>query len=261
MCNVDSKNNKKDNVIHFNFRGGRMINTTQSLARNPDARWNGAVELFKARATRPRRHGGQAKAFTPNDLRRVFAFLEKERSSPEADTVKICLSFMAGLRACEISGLHVSDVTNPDGSTADFIRVRANVTKNGRPREIPMCPELKQAIEDFRAKYPDSEWLAVSDRYNVVKHQSANSVTVWFHWLYRQCGLEKCSSHSGRRTFITTACRNLPPDCSLRDVQVIAGHARLDTTQAYIECSPSMRSVTNIVGAMLSDADGEGTPE
>jgi integrase/recombinase XerD len=261
MQDIDSKNNGQNNVIHFNFKGGRMINSAKSGSKALDVGWNGPAELFKTQARRRRRHGGQAKMFRPNDLQNVFAFILAKRSSPEADMVKVCLSFMAGLRACEIAGLRVSDVTNADGSTASFIRIRAEVSKNGRPREIPICPELKQAIDEFRAKYPDSEWLAVSHRYKSVKHQSANAVTVWFHWLYRKCGLEKCSSHSGRRTFITLACRNLPRECSLRDVQLIAGHRRLDTTQSYIECSPSMGSVTNVVGALLSDADGEGAPQ
>ncbi len=65
---------------------------------------------------------------------------------------------------------------------------------------------------------------------------SAASVTVWFHKLYGGLGLVGCSSHSGRRTFITRAARKIvEAGGSLRDVQQLAGHASLATTERYIE--------------------------
>jgi integrase/recombinase XerD len=58
---------------------------------------------------------------------------------------------------------------------------------------------------------------------------------VWFGRLYRKLGFTGASSHSGRRTFITQAARKII-QCggSLRDVQELAGHASLATTQSYI---------------------------
>jgi integrase len=44
------------------------------------------------------------------------------------------------------------------------------------------------------------------------------------------------SSHSGRRTFITRAARRVSEvGGSVRDVQQLAGHVSLQTTQHYIE--------------------------
>ena len=62
------------------------------------------------------------------------------------------------------------------------------------------------------------------------------AIVCWFARAYRAIGLTGCSSHSGRRTFITRAARQpYRTGGSLRDVQVLAGHRSLLTTQAYID--------------------------
>ena len=66
---------------------------------------------------------------------------------------------------------------------------------------------------------------------------SPGAVQVWFHRLYGELGLKGASSHSGRRTFITKSARIVEAGGSSRDVQELAGHASLSTTQRYIEGS------------------------
>jgi hypothetical protein len=63
----------------------------------------------------------------------------------------------------------------------------------------------------------------------------AGSIVNWFRQLYRELSLNSCSSHSGRRTFITNAARLVfKAGGSLRDVQQLAGHRSIEQTQAYI---------------------------
>jgi integrase/recombinase XerD len=67
-------------------------------------------------------------------------------------------------------------------------------------------------------------------------HLKANSVVNWFAALFKELGFEGCSSHSGRRSFITVAARNIHKSgCSLRDVQLLAGHRSIETTERYID--------------------------
>jgi integrase/recombinase XerD len=57
-----------------------------------------------------------------------------------------------------------------------------------------------------------------------------------FRGWYSDLGLAGCSSHSGRRTFLTLAARKINlVGGSIRDIQALAGHQSLQTTQRYIE--------------------------
>jgi site-specific recombinase XerD len=66
---------------------------------------------------------------------------------------------------------------------------------------------------------------------------SPGAVQVWFHRLYAtSLGFEGASSHSGRRTFVTNCAKKIiGVGGSLRDVQEMAGHVSLATTQKYIQ--------------------------
>src|SRR5208337_5142385 len=68
------------------------------------------------------------------------------------------------------------------------------------------------------------------------RQTSAAAIVNLFAVWYRALGFNGCSSHSGRRGFITNAARKIGTvGGSLRDVQLLAGHASLSTTQRYIE--------------------------
>ena len=77
----------------------------------------------------------------------------------------------------------------------------------------------------------------------------AMAIVNWFARLYRKAGLEGCSSHSGRRTFITNAARLVHKvGGSLRDVQQLAGHSSISMTQRYIEGhTPAKRALVNLI--------------
>jgi integrase/recombinase XerD len=64
---------------------------------------------------------------------------------------------------------------------------------------------------------------------------TAKSLVNWFTQLYRELGMVGCSSHSGRRTFITQSARIIAKTGgSLRDIQELAGHRAITTTERYI---------------------------
>ena len=177
---------------------------------------------------------GHAKIVDADELQRLLSLVAARRMA-ERDAVIILLSFKAGLRACEISGLDWSMVTAASGQIGDSVAVSGTIAKNGRARRIPMHPQLKRALSRLwkAADNPRHGAVLVSQKGG---NLTAGSVVNWFGALYAQADLTGCSSHSGRRTFITLTARLVArAGGCLRDVQELAGHSALTTTEAYIE--------------------------
>ena len=177
---------------------------------------------------------GTAKIVGPNDQRRLLDYVSSRRYGTR-NTAVLLLSFKAGLRACEVAGLDWLMVTTASGGLADIIEIDGAIAKNGRARRLPMHPELRKALValNLQAGSPRRGPVIRSQRGG---HLTPGSIVNWFTALYANLGLLGCSSHSGRRTFITTSARLLGRvGGSLRDVQELAGHSALTTTASYIE--------------------------
>jgi integrase/recombinase XerC len=181
--------------------------------------------------------GKQAKILADKQVRAVLAELDRRRY-PLRDRVMFLLSMKAGLRAKEIASVTWAMVTNAGGQIADVIALENRASKGkGGGRHIPVHPALKAALT---ALYRERVDKARPDMPVVHSERdrglSAAAVVVWFHRLYAGLGMVGCSSHSGRRSFITRAARKISEvGGSLRDVQALAGHASLGTTARYIE--------------------------
>ena len=112
---------------------------------------------------------------------------------------------------------------------------RASKGKTGG-RSIPMHADLAAASSPCRQTRGRGGTPSAGDLFRTRAGMSAASVQLWFHRLYSTLELGGCSSHSGRRTFITRAARKVSEaGGSLRDVQQLAGHTSLAMTQRYIE--------------------------
>jgi integrase/recombinase XerD len=183
--------------------------------------------------------GGQAKTLSEADIRRLIKVAKSSRH-PLRNHVIVLLSVRAGLRAGEIAGLDWSMVTDGRGRVGALIELPGRVTKYGLARRIPLHRELKAALRAL-AKVDGNDGPVVgSERYSHDGQSrlpmTAKSVVNWFTSVCRGAGLEGCSSHSGRRTFVTRAARLVhKAGGSLRDVQQLAGHRSIETTQAYID--------------------------
>ncbi len=181
--------------------------------------------------------GRQAKVMQPGEQRRLLIVASRGRM-PERDRVIVLLALRAGLRAREIANLTWGMVYDATGGIGTMIEVHDVIAKRGAGRRVPMHPKLRQALSTLRRKLPPEhvEPDAIICRSLRGEALRPNSVVNWFVAWCRAAGLQGCSSHSGRRTFITRAARAAHrAGASLRDVQMLAGHRSIETTQGYID--------------------------
>ena len=150
----------------------------------------------------------------------------------------VLLSFKSGLRACEIASLTWSMATTATGELSDAISLPNRASKGkGGGRTIPLHDELRMALANLKSVRGDKARPELPVIYSErAPGYSANAIAVWFLTRFREVGIEGASSHSGRRSFITALAKKITEaGGSLRDVQELAGHSSLGTTQRYIQ--------------------------
>lgn len=198
----------------------------------------------------------RARVLDDDHVDRVIKHIRATSNSPVSDELKVLLSVYAGLRACEIAAMTLDCVVDADGRIGKTIVISRHAAKGGCERIIPMHPQIRDALIRFRKAHPEIRFLSFSARRGYVRPQKPSAIATWFRRLYEQVGLQGCSSHSGRRTFITRMARmaNLHGN-SLRDVQLLAGHAQLETTAAYIDSSHALYGLVAALGS-----SGKSTP-
>ena len=189
--------------------------------------------------------GRQAKTLSSADVNDLLVFASCTRNPPR-NRVIVLLSAKAGLRAGEIASLKWNMVLDASGQIGCVLELHYRAAKKGSGRMIPIHPELRSALEDLRRVEARSEHVVTSERGRAM---TASSIVIWFNRAFRKIGLQGCSSHSGRRTFVTRAARLAhKAGGSLRDVQLLAGHRSIQTTQRYIDGdSDAQRKLVSLI--------------
>jgi len=183
--------------------------------------------------------GKQAKILTKKQIDQLIWYVGTLRQ-PLRNEVIVLLSVRAGLRAKEIAGLTWAMITDADGDITTSISLTDKASKGRGGRIIPLNMKLRQTLEDLLEDAKKMRGFDIATAFVVTTERapktSAQAIVNMFASWYVDTGLIGCSSHSGRRTFITHAARNISSvGGSLRDVQMLAVHSSLAVTQRYIE--------------------------
>lgn len=168
------------------------------------------------------------------DVCHLISYVDRS-SNATRNRVIVLLSFKSGLRASEIAGLDWSMVLTPAGKMSQLLSLGGHITKGGSSRRIPIHPDLHAALSRLHhaARRPRQGPVIMSARGSNMRPRS---IVNYFAETYAALGFDGCSSHSGRRTFITQSAKVLARSGgSLRDIQELAGHRSLTTTERYIQ--------------------------
>ena len=183
--------------------------------------------------------GKQSKILSDKQVKTMLLHLSKTRMSIRNQLIFL-LSVKSGLRSKEISGVRWNMVVNSNGEISDSIHLTDEVSKGKSGRIIPINKDVKNLlVELFEIENQRHDFDINTS--NVIrtersKNSSPQSIVNMFQRWYSDLGFIGCSSHSGRRTFITNLSKKISlVGGSLRDVQSLVGHKNLQTTQRYIE--------------------------
>jgi integrase/recombinase XerD len=179
----------------------------------------------------------QAKTLTGKELKQVLTYVSVNRHAAR-NRVMLLMTHWAGMRVGEVAALRIGDVVNADGSIKSEIRLLAEQTKGSNARTVFIGQRLRKELASYvvtiKCRLPDKPLFYTQKRDGF----SANTLCQYFHWLYRQVGIDGASSHSGRRTFITNLANK---GIGVRVLMSLAGHRNISTTQAYIDVNDEMQ--------------------
>lgn len=181
----------------------------------------------------------QAKVLSATELRRVLDYVST-RPHAARNRAMLLMTFYAGLRVKEVAMLCYADVLDAEGQIKNEFYLSADQTKGSRTGTVLVSDKLRRELTQYVRQHPPQ---SLQDRLFHTQKRSAqgftaNTLTQHFHHLYRRAGINGASSHSGRRTFITTLADK---GVAVRVLMSLARHANISTTQAYIDVNAALQ--------------------
>ena len=196
--------------------------------------------------------GKQSKVLNKQQIEMVSSHLRSKRNGLRNQTIFL-LSVKCGLRSKEISKLSWKEVCNSNGEVDNCISLTNRSSKGLSGRIIPLHKDVRHNLIELLDHHKQFRSFDINTSFVVRTERSpfttSQTIVNMFQKWYRTLGLVGCSSHSGRRTFITETSKKISlVGGSLRDIQMMVGHSSLQTTQRYIESdSRSQRKVVDLL--------------
>jgi integrase/recombinase XerD len=176
----------------------------------------------------------QARVLNPQELRRVLDHVASRRHSAR-NRAMLLLTHYAGMRVAEVANLRIDNVLNSDNTIKNEVRLMPDQTKGRHARTVylneRMQKEISKYIKSIRIKDVTKPLFYTQKQQGF----SANSLAQYFFYLYRNVALDGASSHSGRRSFLTTLANR---GTSIHILKSLAGHRSISTTATYLYNTP-----------------------
>ena len=149
-------------------------------------------------------------------------------------------SVLAGFRVSELAALTIADVRNADRTVRSEIYLASHRVKHGHARTVYISTRLQAELATYiasRTWHTNTQPFFYSARGPRCGF-SANTLAQYFFWMYRAAGIKNASSHSGRKTFITSLASQ---GVSVFVLASLSGHRSISTTQKYITVNDDMK--------------------
>jgi len=206
----------------------------------------------------------KAIALTPSQIKHVFSVTELMTHS-EGKRCALALSF-AAMRVTEIALLDTKSILYPSGKIRTEIHLPAVICKRLKPRTIWLTNEKTRVIiqewidyrlkrkwgtvidgEQYQGLNPSSKFLynnrakpyAITRKPRKMQdgsirdYWSSDSLIDVFRVIFKKAGLHKASSHSGRKSMVTTGI--MRDGRTLKQMAQILGHSDPGITLDYID--------------------------
>ena len=149
-----------------------------------------------------------------------------------------------GLRLCNWYRLQLKDIIDGNNEIVEMIHLQGDKNKGGKKVIYYLNDELRKDLKEYIKGWD----LNNKERYLFVSYKTGrpyqkNSLTNLFHKIYNDMGIENCSTHCGRRNFITNLLVN---GVDITTVKELVGHSFIQTTALYYNTNESMlKNVVN----------------
>jgi site-specific recombinase XerD len=196
--------------------------------------------FFRVTLDRPETTRHLVFVYEPRKLPRVLSAEEVLRLLESAPSPKhkaaLSVAYGAGLRAMEVVALKVSDID----SRRMMLRVEQG--KGRKDRFAMLSPQLLELLRDWWRVARPAVWMFPGrDRINPMTTRQLNRVC---HMAAELAGLPRwVAPHTLRHSFATHL---LEQNTDIRVIQVLLGHAKVDTTALYTHIA------TNTIRAVMS---------
>jgi integrase/recombinase XerD len=178
----------------------------------------------------------QAKTLTPAELEQVIAYIATRKFALR-NRLMLLTGYWSGMRVGEIASLRIRDIVNADQKVRAEIRLSATQTKGHHARTVFLPERLQTELQNYidmrQPLTADTPLFVTAGR----RAFTANVLTQHFHWLFKRAGVAGASSHSMRRSFITTLASK---GIGVRVLASLAGHKSIAVTQRYIDVNDDM---------------------
>ena len=179
----------------------------------------------------------QARTLTQKEIKQLLGFIAPKRHALR-DRAMLLVTHLCGARVGEVAALRYCDVVGADTQILAEVRLAAEQTKGRHARTIFLPDKLRKELATYVAAFPAKQTTQPLFYTQKRDGWTSNTLCQHFFHMYRAAGLNGASSHSGRRTFITTLASK---GVGVRVLMSLAGHRNISTTQGYIEINDAMK--------------------